>query len=303
MTVLVTGAAGFIGQALCRALHAQGRQVRAMVRSHPVSPIGPDIDYRQLDLAKPVDWRSHLEGVDTVYHLAWSTIPASAESAPAHDLSLNVGALIGLLEAAQHHERIRVVFPSSGGTVYGPSEVLPIPEDHPRHPISAYGVAKLAAESYINFYRVAHGVNSVILRISNPYGPGQNPAKGLGVVTHFARAAAVGRPLTLFGEGLTVRDFVYIDDLVEAMLSAGEKRAIHGPINIGAGVGHSLCDIIALLEQHFQRPMTVIQKPGRLFDVPACVLDTTRARQYLGWAPRLSFGEGLHRLLAEITAA
>lgn len=297
MTILVTGAAGFLGKSLCRALKLRGCELRAATRTLPDPSEGAGIDWRLLDLAQEADWPTLLDGVTTVYHLAWSSIPATAASAPVQDLTLNVGGLIGLLEAARFRRDIRIVFPSSGGTVYGGPLRLPIDEDHPTRPLSAYGVAKLAAESYLDLYRTSHGLNSIALRISNPFGVGQDHVKGLGVITHFARAALAGEPLTLFGDGLTIRDFVDLDDVVEALILAGERRDVRGPLNIGAGVGHSLRDVINAMEGHFQRPLTVLREPARSYDVPACVLDISAARERLGWEPKRQFGDGLSKLL------
>lgn len=303
MTVLVTGAMGFLGSALCRTLVARGVAVRATARVLPEEWRESAVDWRCLDLAGAVDWSALIDGVDTVYHLAWSSIPATAAAAPIQDLTVNVGGLIGLLEAARSHPGIRIVFPSSGGTVYGRSERLPLRETDATRPLNAYGVAKLTAEAYLDLYRAGNGVNSIALRIANPFGFGQDPAKGLGAVTHFARAAFAGEPLVLFGDGSTVRDFVEIDDVVEAMILAGERRDVVGPLNIGTGSGRSLRDVIGLLERHFGRPLPVSVRPARSFDVQACVLDVSAARERLGWSPRYGFEEALARLLDKMAKA
>lgn len=303
MTVLVTGARGFLGSALCRTLVARGVAVRATARVLPEEWRESAIDWRCLDLAGVVDWPALLDGVDTVYHLAWSSIPATAAAAPIQDLTVNVGGVIGLLEAARSHPGIRIVFPSSGGAVYGRSERLPLCETDATRPLNAYGLAKLTAEAYLDLYRASSGVNSIALRIANPFGSGQDPAKGLGAVTHFARAAFAGEPLVLFGDGSTVRDFVEIDDVVEAMILAGERREVVGPLNIGTGSGRSLRDVIGLLERHFGRPLLVSVRPARPFDVQACVLDVSAARERLGWSPRYGFEEALARLLDKMAKA
>lgn len=302
MTILVTGATGFLGSALCRELRRRGAKLRAAARALPEGSDLADVDWRILDLAGTPDWPALLDGVTTVYHLAWSSIPASAASAPVQDLTVNVGGLVGLLEAARSLPDIRIVFPSSGGTVYGRPDHLPTKEDHPKRPVSAYGVAKSTAEAYLELYRASHGVNSIALRISNPIGSGQKPAKGLGVVTHFARAALAGEPLVLFGDGLIIRDFVDIADVVEAMIRAGERRDVAGPLNIGAGVGRSLQDVIAAMEALFGRSLPVQGQPARSFDVPACVLDISAARTQLDWRPRHSFEESLSRLIDAMAA-
>lgn len=303
MTVLVTGATGFLGSALCRALVARGVAVRATARALPEGWREAAIDWRCVDLAGAADWPALVDGVDTVYHLAWSSIPATAAAAPVQDLSINVGGVIGLLEAARSRPGIRIVFPSSGGTVYGRSERLPLGETDATRPLNAYGVAKLTAEAYLDLYRSCSGVNSIALRIANPFGFGQDPGKGLGAVTHFARAAFAGEPLVLFGDGSAIRDFIEIDDVVEAMILAGERRDVVGPLNIGTGSGRSLREVIGLLERYFGRPLPVSVRPARPFDIQACVLDVSAARERLGWSPRYGFEEALTRLLDKMATA
>jgi len=303
MTVLVTGASGFLGSALCRTLVARGAAVRGTARVPLESWRESAIDWRCADLASAVDWPALVDGVDTVYHLAWTSIPATAASAPIQDLTVNVGGVIGLLEAARSRPGIRIVFPSSGGTVYGRSDGLPFRETDPTRPLNAYGVAKLTAESYLNLYRTGNGVNSIALRIANPFGFGQDLSKGLGAVTHFARAALAGKPLILFGDGSTVRDFIAIDDVVEAMILAGERRNVVGPLNIGTGSGRSLRDVITFLEGYFGRSLPISIKPARSFDVEACVLDVSAAWERLAWRPRYSFEEAMTQLLDKLAEA
>jgi UDP-glucose 4-epimerase len=298
MTALVTGAGGFIGRALCAALAARGETVRAVSRTQPSWPVPGGVDWRTLDLADAkVDWTALLEGVDTLHHLAWTTIPATAALDPGRDVAENLGGLVRLLDAARARPDLRIVFASSGGTVYGAGARLPIAEDQPTRPIGVFGMGKLAGEQYLTLFRETYGISSVALRIGNAYGAGQDPGKGLGAVAAFARGALDGRPLVVFGDGRVVRDFVHVDDVVSAFLAAGEARHVCGALNIGSGEGRSLLDVVATLRGLLARPIEVEHRAPRPFDVPACVLDASRAREAIGWVPRVSFETGVRRLV------
>jgi UDP-glucose 4-epimerase len=166
--------------------------------------------------------------------------------------------------------------------------------------VSAYGISKLMVEHYLDKYRAIYGVDGVALRISNCYGARQQAQKGLGAVTLFARAGLRREPLKLFGAGDVVRDYIHVDDVVDAMIAAGARRNVTGPINIGSGVGYSLREVIAKLEAALGHRFDVHQAPPRRFDVSASVLDVARAQERLGWTPTINLDVGIELLLAEL---
>lgn len=295
MTALVIGARGFLGTVLCRELVRQGVPLKGTVfKGHSNLTDGP-FPIHRVDLAKTSQktFCRLLENVDTVYHLAWSSIPQTATADPLSDLRNNVVGLVKLLEAVRKHPNVRLVFASSGGAVYGPARYLPIDENHPTSPVSAYGASKLAAENYLTFYAAQYEVNSVSLRISNAYGTGQNIAKGLGAVTAFTYAAIEGRPITIYGDGSTLRDYVWVDDVVQALIAAGSRREITGPVNVGSGVGTTLLTIVDELERHLRQRPNVILRDARRFDVPASQLDIRLAGDVLGWTPKVDLHSGV----------
>lgn len=302
MTVLVTGASGFLGRALCGSLAASGVAVRGTCRPGGNPVTAPGVEARPLDLRADPDWDALLDGVRVVYHLAWTSTPSSSATDPAGDLVDNVAPTLRLLQAASRRPDLRLVFASSGGTVYGVARSQPVAEDHPTVPISAYGAAKLAVERYLGVYRTLHGLDAIALRIGNLYGSRQDPGKGLGAVTHFARAALAGRPIVMYGSGEVVRDYVHVDDVVRALLAAGAARGLGGEINIGCGTGRSLNDVVACLESILGRRLAVERRESRSFDVPVSVLDNARARALLGWTPRVGFSEGVSDLLATLSS-
>lgn len=300
MTVLVTGAGGFLGRALVEALLARGEVVRATSRTAPArGEPRPGLIWHRLDLGTDgAGWRDCLEGVETIYHLAWSTIPSESSLDPVGDARVNLVGSVALLEAAATvAPGARVVFASSGGTVYGPLRQVPADEAHALRPISAYGVSKRAVEAYLELYGDQGRLRPASLRISNVFGPGQGSGRLFGAVTQFARRALSGEPIVMFGDGSTVRDYIYRDDAVEALLRAGAEPAAEGAFNIGTGRGASLLDIVAVLERTLGRPIAVERRPARPVDVPVSVLDPSRARRELGWTARTEFKEGVARTL------
>ncbi len=290
---LVTGASGYLGRALVRALLAAGETVIAVGReASPFAP-HPRLSWRAIDLTDPAAPLPKITaGVDWIFHLSWSTVPAEASISPSQDAQNIIGSL-RLLESIKTEASPRFVFASTGGAIYGRLRHAPAAEDHPLNPISAYGVSKRAVEAYLDLFAAANGVRPVSLRMGNLFGPGQNPARLFGAVTQFSKAALTGAPIVLFGDGSTVRDYVYIDDAVDALMRAARAQHSSRALNIGSGEGRSLNDIIAVLESHLQRPLQVKRQPPRAFDAPVSILNSSRARRELGWATQVSFEDGV----------
>ncbi|SAL16186.1 NAD-dependent epimerase/dehydratase [Caballeronia terrestris] len=300
-TFFVTGASGFIGTALVRRLRANGHNVRCAVRS--ATGDASEIECR-LD-SSPETWVAALSGVDGVFHLAWSTSPRSANASPLADLTTNLVGTVGLLEAMRVSASGPIVLASSGGTVYGAPTRLPVSENHALNPLGVYGASKVSAETYAMVYRRQFGIDARILRFSNPYGPGQNVDGQLGAASIFAYRALSNLPINIWGDGFVVRDYVYIEDTIDAMLatmSAAREtfRDIDPIINIGSGQGVSLRKIIQVIEEILARPVEVNYQPARAFDVPVSVLDVSLAKHLLNWHPKTSFEFGMQRTLRHL---
>jgi len=294
--ILVTGAGGFLGRSLVHRLRADGHHILATGRG--ASPFPPDdgVVWHPLDLSVPAPAWPDLEGVELVYHLAWSTIPASANREPTEDVRVNVMGSLRLFEALPADARPRIVFTSSGGTVYGVLKRVPADEDHPLNPISAYGVSKRAVEAYLDVFSHETGRSAISLRIGNLYGPGQATDKMFGAVTQFSRLVLGGTPITMFGDGSITRDYVYIDDVVEALLlAAGSDFA--GCLNIGTGEGHSLNAVAQAVGSALDTTPVVTHQPLRRFDVPVSVLDCRRAEDLLRWRATTSLADGVAHTL------
>jgi UDP-glucose 4-epimerase len=299
VTKLVVGGSGFLGAGVVASLLAAGERVRATSR-HPARRVQTaGLEWRCVDLATFDAWPDLLDGISTVYHLGWSTTPASADQRPLADLAENVLGSLRLLEALRGRAT-RLVFASSGGAVYGRLNSVPVAEDAPTRPISAHGLSKLTTENYIRLYAESFGLDAVVLRIGNAFGPGQAAQPAFGVIAHYAGQALAGEPVVIYGDGSVVRDYVYVNDVVEALLLASRAALSERVLNIGTGRGHSLIELVRVIERASGRSLVVRHEPPRAFDVPVSVLDARRAAQQLGWKARTPLEVGVERTLVAI---
>ncbi|PNG25025.1 NAD-dependent epimerase/dehydratase family protein [Methylocella silvestris] len=301
MTVLITGATGFVGQALLKELAQRDEEVIVVSGKPRIARSSPSMIWRTLPNYEAIDWLPLLDGVSTIYHLAWSSLPQSSNSDPVGDALDNIVGSLRLIEAANKKGGVRFVFTSSGGTVYGPLSTLPAPEIHRTRPTCAYGVSKLTVEKYLDFYHDLYGFNAVSLRISNPYGPGQSTGRNFGAIATFASLVLDDKPINIYGDGSVVRDYLYISDLVRAIVAAGSVQSQSRVINVGSGAGHSLNDVIDVIRSLTGRSIKVNYLPPRRFDVPISVLDVSRAEVELGWTPIVSFADGIEATLQALS--
>jgi UDP-glucose 4-epimerase len=303
---LLIGGAGFIGRHTGLQLARQGYKVTLTGRHRPAfawpAPVAAQIFWKTLDVTE-ADWDRVIGDAGVVHYYAWSSLPATANANPGLDLHTNLGALIGLLDAIKRRGYGSVLFASSGGTVYGPPQHVPVREEHVTAPITAYGAGKVAAELYLSLYHAMHGIDFRIARIANPFGAGQDISRGLGAVTTFLHKALTGQTIEIWGTGEVVRDYIHIADVAECLtLLATAPIAKNAVYNVGSAKGVSLNQIIQELEFRLGRDLPVTRQPARGFDVPVNVLCIDRAREALGWAPSLSFSDGLARTMADIAA-
>jgi len=299
-TCVVFGGRGFLGQSLCRKLLGLGLRVRSISPSGQPSgdpePWWSDVEWVEASLGSKLS-ASALEGTQFVFHLASTTVPSSSNTDIAYDLESNVLATVRTLEAAASTGVHRVVFVSSGGTVYGIAKEDAITEDHATEPICSHGIHKLMIEKYLHLFRVMKGLDSIVLRVSNMYGESQSCNKPLGAVAHFTARAVNGRPIELWGDGSTTRDYVHVDDVASALAIAVRYEGAERIFNIGTGRGTSLNDLIDMLRKRMARPIVVESRQARSFDVPKNVLSIGRARRELLWNPEIALESGLDRVV------
>jgi len=294
---VVFGAGGFIGANLCLALRDRVKELTGFGRAEaPVALRG--VPWVRGDFTDPDTYDSALSGCDIAVHLVGASTPASANTDMVGDVINNVVASLHFLDACRRHGVKRVIFVSSGGTIYGVPDVIPTPETYPPEPITAYAVSKLAIERYLSLHRHLYGLEYRVLRVANPYGPFQSAARGQGVVAAFMDKALANLPIEVWGDGSVVRDYVYVTDVVDAIVAAMTHDGPSRVFNIGGGRGHSLDEVINAIAGATGRPLERREKPGRIIDAPRSILDISRAQAELGWTPRTGLKEGLAKTLA-----
>ena len=304
MKALVTGGAGFIGSNLVDALLARGHEVTVVDnlatgrRENLEQAIGNgavlcEVDIREGDAVNDVVARTK---PDVIFHLAAQIDVRKSVADPAADARINVEGTANMLSAAQAHGVPRFVNTSTGGAIYGEGRQLPAPEDHPVAPEAPYGLSKFCAEQYCEIFTRLHGLSTVSLRYGNVYGPRQDPLGEAGVIAIFCGKLLDGGTATIFGDGKQTRDYVYVDDVVDANLRAAESDAT-GPINIGLGREKSVLDIVEVLKQHSDNGFDAEHAPERPGEVQHIALDPSRAREELGWEAKVELEEGLERTL------
>lgn len=293
MRALVIGGSGFIGSHLVDALLAQGKKVRVYDRTPErfrATPTG--VEFMQGEFGDTAMLAEALADIDQVFHLVSTMVPSTSNLDPVADIQGNLINTVRLLELMRSAGVKRMVFLSSGGTVYGIPKEDPVTEDHPLHPISSYGIVKVAIENYLHMEHHLHGLSSVILRASNPYGPRQGHGGVQGVIGTFLWKIAQGDPIQLWGDGSVVRDFIHVRDFTE-LCSRVSDTDLTGSFNAGSGKGNSINDVITTITKVIGKEVNPIHKPGRGFDVPRVVLDISSIRQETGWSPTITLEEGI----------
>jgi UDP-glucose 4-epimerase len=230
-----------------------------------------------------------------------TTLPHSSNLDPVFDLESNVIRSVKLLDMAVKHQVKKIIFTSSGGTVYGKPTQVPIAESHPTEPTCSYGISKLAIEKYLALYKQLHGLDYTVLRIANPFGERQRLDGQQGAIAVFMGKVLRSETVEIWGDGSVVRDYIHISDVVRALLLAMSNTSIaHGVFNIGSGQGYSLNEVLSAIEQVTRKKVLRRFLVGRTFDVPVSVLDIAYAGTHLGWQPQTTFLQGLKQFYAWI---
>ena len=307
MRALVTGGSGFIGSNLVDTLVARGDEVTVIDdlstgrRENLDGALAAGVRLLEVDVR---DRAAILDLVgrarpEVLFHLAAQIDVRRSMTDPALDARINVEGTINILDAACKSGVRRLINTSTGGAIYGEGKILPAPEDHPSAPEAPYGQSKLCAEGYCDLFARLHGLSTVSLRYGNVFGPRQDPLGEAGVIAIFCGKLIDGGTPTIFGDGLQTRDYVYVSDVVEANLAAVGTDAT-GAFNIGTGVQTSVLDLVSALGRHADGPFEPEMAPERQGEVRHIVLDTSRARDELGWEARVALDEGLERTLASL---
>ncbi len=295
--VLVSGGAGFIGSILVDRLVLEGHEVTILdnLVSGSRDYINLKADFWELDiLDKGLIQRFKEAKFDLVYHLAAQIDVRQSVSNPVFDNEINVVGGLNILSACKESGVKKIVFSSTGGAIYGEAEEIPTSEYAATYPLSPYGINKLALEKYLNYYYQVFGLNYTILRFANVYGPRQYKGGEAGVIAIFTEAAASDSTCTLYGDGLQTRDFVYVDDVVEALIKAGMIDC-RGEINVSTGIETNMLEMIGAIESAAAKKLNLIKAPGKAGEQRRSCLSNRRAFETLDWKPQISFTEGVKR--------
>lgn len=296
--VLVLGANGFIGQNVCRQLLAEGHYVIAADKAES-SLHSSFSQYNRVNVVEE-SFITLIEGVDAVIYLVSTLLPQPSNEQVERDVLENLLPVIHLLEAMKASASCRkIIFASSGGTIYGNHDNH-IDECSLLDPKCSYGIMKLTVEKYLSLYNDLHGLQTISLRLSNPYGPGQNINRPQGAVGIFLHKMLQDAPLQIWGDGSVVRDYVYIDDVAAAFSAALHYSGNEKVFNIGSSIGTSLNELLDVLFKLTSSKSVVTYSDSRTVDVPSNILSVDRAKSHLGWAPSVSLNEGLNKLISLI---
>ncbi|TFC49474.1 NAD-dependent epimerase/dehydratase family protein [Cryobacterium sp. TMT2-17-1] len=299
---VVIGANGFIGSHLVDSLAAGGHSVTAFDRFSSQQPTftAPGVRVLQGEFLSRSDLEGAVDGQDYVFHFLSTTSPATAESDPTLDIRTNVAQTVELLESAATAGIKRFYFASTGGAIYGPQGKAEYSEMDRALPISPYGIGKLSIEHYLHYFKATHGLESTALRISNPYGTRQKPNKKQGLIPIALRQISLGRPVIRLGNGLMVRDYVYVEDLVRMVTPMVGVDTEFDLYNLGSGIGYSVTDIINSLHRVTGIDFAVEERPAPPTFVDRVVLDTERYRAEFGTADMTELDEGVRLTYEEI---
>jgi UDP-glucose 4-epimerase len=301
MRILVTGGAGFIGSHVADRYLALGHEVAVLdnLSTGKRENLNPQARFYEADLTEPEcvrkvvqEFRPHVIN----HHAAQASVALSVQQ-PLVDAESNISGMINLLEAARENGVRRVIYSSTGGAIYGATDHLPTPETHPTNPLSPYGCSKLCGEEYLKTWHRLYGLEYVIFRYGNVYGPRQDAHGEAGVVAIFGGLMLEGKQPTIFGRGHKTRDYVYVGDVAEANVLALSGPA-NDTFNLATGsqtTDQQVFDTVAAAVGYTGPP---VYGPERLGDLQHSCLDITKAREVLGWAPQVGFAEGVARTVA-----
>lgn len=300
MRILVTGGAGFIGSHLVKALVQNNHDVIVLdnLSTGKQEYLPNEVMLLERDICKP-DSFADLGSVDVIFHLAAQVNARASVEDPIHDADTNILGTVNVLEFAKNSDIQQIIFTSTCG-VYGDQDQLPINETESCEPISGYGVSKYCAEQYIQLYDRLHKIPATIFRFANVYGPRQYRGENSGVISIFAHLAKEGSPLTVYGDGKQTRDYLAVQDIVDAFLLVLDNPSSNVVVyNLGTGEPTSLLDVIDMINKQLNRDVQVYFEDAKQGDILHSFLDISAIYQNLGWKSRLSLEEGIKKLLVD----
>ncbi|WP_455631185.1 NAD-dependent epimerase/dehydratase family protein [Megamonas sp.] len=299
MKILVLGGTGFLGSFLCEYLLKYGHEVGIYKRKNSNNlNIKSCEKYLHIVFGNFIEENNFdkiIKGYDCVYHLISNTVPSLNK--PMNDIEFTIKPTLKLLDACVKNNIKKIIFFSSGGTVYGIPKSIPIKETHPTDPISSYGIHKLMIEKYLEFYYRMYGLDYTILRIANPYGPRQKPFSNQGLIANILGKYLAHQTIDIWGDGSSVRDYVYVTDVIEASIKILNYTGKEKIFNIGSGKGDSINDIINIIENIVNHKLDIQRLESRKQDVPVNILDIDLIKKELNWQPRIGLDIGIKNMI------
>jgi len=294
MKALVLGGCGFIGSHLVDALLKAGHQVRVLDHSsEKFREALPGVEYRFAELSDDAALDAAIAGMDIILHTVSTSLPETSNRDPEADIRGNLISMLHVLDHMRTHNVQRIVYLSSGGTVYGNTDIVPTPETQLLNPVCSYGIVKLAIEKYLFMYQQLYDLQPVVIRPANPYGPRQNPEGIQGAISTFTSRIMRKQPVQIWGDGSIIRDFFHVEDLARFCVLAAESKQT-GIFNVGSGSGCSIRSLVDIIAQVSGLTPEIDFKPARSFDVKNVVLDIHKAEACFGWKPEISMQQGIN---------
>lgn len=302
MKIAILGGGGFLGSAICDRLLQDDHSLKVFERprigAYRTFSENESVEWVAGDFSSTHDIETFIDGADVVVHLVSSTLPRGSNDDVVFDVQSNVISTLQLLYSMVTKGVKKIIFISSGGTVYGNPIYIPVDEDHPTNPIVSYGITKLTIEKYLQLFQALYGIKSTILRVANPYGERQRVETAQGAVGVFLSKALLNQPIEIWGDGEVIRDYVYVGDVANAFAKAINYDGEKSVFNIGSGSGKSLNKVVLAIQDIIGRKLDVTYKPSRSFDVPISILNNSLALRELGWAPKVDFYDGVKKTAA-----
>lgn len=299
MNCLVLGGAGFIGSHIVDALIAKKHHVKVFdlpnISLHCLKNQAGKFEFVGGNFNNADVVGNALKDIDIVIHLISTTLPGPSNENPVFDIETNLIGSLNLLEKAVQAGVKKVIFASSGGTVYGIPNQVPIPETHPTDPICSYGIGKLAIEKYLALFHHLYGLDYAVLRLGNPYGPRQRIDNVQGVIAVFLGKVLNEKRISIWGDGSVARDYLYISDLANAVVKSMEVKSDLKLFNIGSGKAYTLIEILSSIQKVTGKEPNIDFSPGRKLDVPVNCLKIEKALTELGWHAEIELEEGIKR--------
>ena len=294
---IIYGGGGFIGSHLCEELLNQNYNVtifdKVNFAKDNLKSFKENIKIIEGDFNNEFDLLSSLDGIDYVFHLVSSTLPASSNDNPVYDVESNLISTLRLLRDVVKRKIKKVVFVSSGGTVYGIPESIPIAENHSRHPICSYGIIKKTIEDYLFMFNYLYGLDYTVFRLSNPYGERQNPLYAQGVIPVFLKKILLNEEIVIWGDGSVKRDYIYIKDAVMPLAESLDFKSDSKVFNLGSGIGYSVNELLGIIKNITKSEANVKYVAGRKLDVPVSVLDISLLKREMNYSPQIEIEKGI----------